>query len=91
MRKQRVQLVWFKRDLRATDHAPLSEAARRGSVLPLYVAETGLWQQPDMAGRHWQFIAESLLKLREALLDLGQPLVIRQGEIISVLTDLQRS
>ena len=91
MRKQRVQIVWFKRDLRATDHAPLGEAARRGSVLPLYVAETGLWQQPDMAGRHWAFIAESLLKLRQALLDLGQPLVIRQGEIIKVLTDLQSS
>jgi deoxyribodipyrimidine photo-lyase len=37
-----VQLVWFKRDLRVFDHAPLAQAARRGPVLPLYIAEPGL-------------------------------------------------
>lgn len=34
-----VQIVWFKRDLRVRDHRPLTTAARRGPVLPLYVAE----------------------------------------------------
>jgi len=41
MDKTHVQLVWFKRDLRVVDHAPLSQAAERGPVLPLYVAEPG--------------------------------------------------
>ncbi|MEN8800473.1 MAG: deoxyribodipyrimidine photo-lyase [Thiogranum sp.] len=87
----RVQLVWFKRDLRIADHAPLNQAAEQGPVLPLYVIEPGLWEQPDAAGRHWAFIAESLLELREALAALGQPLVVRVGEITQVLETLQRS
>ncbi len=53
-----MQLVWFKRDLRVYDHAALAEAARRGPVLPLYIAEPGYWSQPDASGRHWAFIAE---------------------------------
>ena len=42
-----LQVVWFKRDLRVVDHAPLLEAAQRGPVLPLYVVEPELWQQQD--------------------------------------------
>ena len=35
-----VHLVWFKRDLRLSDHKPLLAAARTGlPVLPLYVVE----------------------------------------------------
>ncbi len=83
-----IQLVWFKRDLRVCDHAALSEAARRGPVLPLYIAEPGLWAQPDAAGRHWGFIAESLTELTSDLAALGQPLVVRVGEAIPVLQDL---
>jgi deoxyribodipyrimidine photo-lyase len=90
MARPRIQLVWFKRDLRVADHAPLSQAAERGPVLPLYVVEPGLWEQPDTAARHWAFIAESLQELREALAALGQPLVVRQGEIIQVLQTLQQ-
>jgi len=86
----RVQLVWFKRDLRVVDHTPLSQAAERGVVLPLYVAEPGLWEQPDAAARHWAFIAESLLQLRQALAALGRPLVVRVGEITHVLHRLHQ-
>jgi len=84
----RVQVVWFKRDLRVFDHAALAAAARRGPVLPLYIAEPGLWAQPDAAGRHWAFIAECLRELSGDLAALGQPLVVRQGEAIPVLDGL---
>ncbi len=85
-----LQLVWFKRDLRCSDHAPLSEAARRGPVLPLYVVEPELWQQSDSSGRQWQFIAESLVQLRDELAALGQPLVVRVGAIETVLERAHR-
>ena len=86
-----LQVVWFKRDLRTVDHAPLAAAAARGPVLPLYVAESGLWQQPDRAGRHWAFEVECLMELRAALARLGQPLVVRLGEVTQVLDSLQHS
>ena len=45
----RYGVVWFKRDLRVQDHAPLAEAVARGPVLCLYILEPALWQQPDAA------------------------------------------
>jgi deoxyribodipyrimidine photo-lyase len=76
-----VQLVWFKRDLRAADHAPLAEAAARGPVLPLYLVEPGLWSQPDASGRQWAFVRETVQELQAELARLGQPLVVRVGEL----------
>ncbi len=88
--KDPLQIVWFKRDLRVHDHAPLAEAAAAGPVLPLYVAEPELWAQPEMAGRHWAFITDCLEELRRALAALGQPLVIRTGTVIDALEDARR-
>ena len=61
------QLVWFKRDLRVADHAPLARAMAAGPVLAVYVIEPGYWAEPDTAQRHWAFIAESLIELDRAL------------------------
>ncbi len=65
------QVVWFNRDLRIHDHAPLREAARQESVLPLELVEPGLWAEKDASGNPWAFCAESLLDLREQLAGLG--------------------
>lgn len=87
---QRVQVLWFKRDLRVLDHAPLGEAARRGTVLPLFVLEPSLIQAPDFSSRHYTFIRQSLVHLRTALTRIGQPLVVRVGEVVDVLEALGR-
>jgi len=79
-----MQIVWFKRDLRTEDHAALSAAAKRGPVLPIYIVEPELWQQPDQSARHWAFVEESLRELRDELAILGQALVIRIGDAVEV-------
>lgn len=83
-----MHLVWFKRDLRIADHAPLAEAARHGPVLPLYVIEPDYWSLADSSARQWQFVRDSLQSLRDALAARGQPLLIRQGRILDVLDAL---
>jgi len=83
------QVVWFKRDLRIHDHAPLLAAAARGAVLPLYVVEPKLWTQADSSCRHWQFIQSSLRDLQAALRSLGGALQVERGEIIEVLRQLK--
>ena len=83
-----LQLVWFKRDLRACDHGVLARAAAMGPVLPLFVFEDSLWQQPDMSARQWAFVAESLEELRQTLHGLGQPLIVRRGEVLDVFKAL---
>ncbi len=85
-----IQVVWFKRDLRMRDHAPLSLAAATGPVLPLYVFEPDVWSAPDMSERHRWWVTESVAELRNSLAQLGQPLVVRSGSILSVLEDLRQ-
>ena len=82
---QPIQIVWFKRDLRIQDHLALSQAAAQGAVVPLYVVENEYWRLPDASARQWEFVAESLQELRAELAKIGQPLIIRKGDVISVL------
>lgn len=83
-----ISIVWFKRDLRLTDHAPLAAAARRGPVLPLWIVEPELWAGPEASARQYLFQAESAAELSADLAALGQPLVVRLGEPVAVLREL---
>jgi len=85
-----VHVVWFKRDLRVSDHRPLLDAAARGPVIPLYVYEPSLINQPTSDARHIAFSNECLSELDTELRRLGAPLVYRHGDIVSVLNDLHR-
>ena len=40
-----LNVVWFKRDLRVSDHAALTAALGRGLVLPIYIIEPEHWGQ----------------------------------------------
>ncbi|MFM7401486.1 MAG: deoxyribodipyrimidine photo-lyase, partial [Bacteroidota bacterium] len=54
-------IVWFKRDLRLSDHEPLKEAVRAGApVLLLYCFEPSWMQAPDSDERHWRFVWQSV-------------------------------
>ena len=81
-------VVWFKRDLRVHDHAPLAHAARQGPVLCLYVIETSLWAQPDAALQHYRLVQESLDDLAQDLRRCGAALQVAVGEVPKVLARL---
>jgi deoxyribodipyrimidine photo-lyase len=83
-------VVWYKRDLRVTDHLPLWLAARHGAVCPLYIVEPSLLAQPAAGTRHFLFVRSTLRELRERLQALGQPLVVRVGEAAEVFAALHR-
>ena len=83
-----MEIVWFKRDLRISDHAPLAEAARRGDVLPVYIVEPDLWRAPDASHRHYAFLSDALNELDATLRALGQRLIIRVGDAVQVLQKL---
>lgn len=65
-----LQVVWFKRDLRTSDHQPLQQAAQSGPVIALYVVEPDYWALPDTSLRQWQFTRESLIDLNAQLKQL---------------------
>lgn len=84
-----IDIVWFKRDLRVHDHAPLAAATASGRpVLALYILEPQLWRQPEMAGRHFAFLLESLADLDKTLRARGASLLVKVGEAVAVLHDL---
>lgn len=83
-----INIVWFKRDLRLADHAPLWEAAKRGALLPLYILEPELWKQPDSSRRHWHFIRDGLIDLQQDLRAVGLDLIIRIGSAETVFGNL---
>ena len=81
-----LDVVWFKRDLRVADHAPL--AAARRPVLPLYIIEPEYWRGADASPRQWRFLRGALLDLRAALGAIGLPLVVRSGDAVTLLRRL---
>ncbi len=80
-----VQLVWFKRDLRSTDHAPLLEAWRQGPVLALWPVEPDGWSQSDAAAQHLGFARECAQALDAQLQRVGGRLWCPVGRIEEVL------
>lgn len=86
-----MNVVWFKRDLRLQDHAPLAEAlARQGPILALYIVETSLLRDPHYRGRHWHFIAQSLASMQKALSQHGGKLWVLEGDALTLLAELHR-
>jgi deoxyribodipyrimidine photo-lyase len=61
-----VSVVWFKRDLRLTDHAALERAISIGNpILLIYIHEPSVFQSPHYSPRHERFIWESISDLKE--------------------------
>lgn len=85
----RVQVVWFKRDLRTADHPPLLQAWRAGPVVALWVLEPDGWSQPDASLRQLGFALECADALDGELRALGGRLLRRVGLIESVLGELR--
>ncbi len=88
--KQRVNLVWLKRDLRLTDHAPFAEAERNSlPYISIYVFEPSLITHPDTSARHLSFIYHSLLEMNEQLRPLNRTVCIFHGEMVTILDHLK--
>ncbi len=83
-------LVWFKRDLRLADHAPLAAAAACDSAAGLYIIEPDALQSPEFDPQHLAHALACLAPLCTALAARGLPLLVRVGHAVPVLAQLQR-
>jgi deoxyribodipyrimidine photo-lyase len=82
-------LLWFRRDLRLSDHpallAALDAAGDGGAVVPVFVVDPRLWT-PAGAPRR-QFLRDSLAALQDSM---DGALVLRAGNPATVIPDLVR-
>jgi deoxyribodipyrimidine photo-lyase len=83
-------LVWFKRDLRLRDHAPLAEVLHFESALALVVIEPAWLASPECDPRHVRFLLDCVAGLQRDLAARGLPLIVRTGAMPEVLQELRR-
>ncbi len=70
-----INLVWFKRDLRLADHAPLQAAIHSGRpCLLCYCFEPALLANEHYRRRHWRFISQSIDDINAKLSEYGSEL-----------------
>jgi deoxyribodipyrimidine photo-lyase len=82
LKKETINIVWFKRDLRFTDNEALFHAHQ--SELPLlliYCFEPSVMHYDDSDVRHWRFVFESLQDLQKKLDVIEAKIYIFQSEI----------
>ncbi len=82
-------LVWFRDDLRLTDHAALLAAVDTGRpVLPLFILDEqspGRWAMGG-ASRWW--LHHSLTSLQHDLAQRGSTLILRRGDALAIIKDM---
>jgi deoxyribodipyrimidine photo-lyase len=83
-----LQVVWFKRDLRLRDHAPLRNAAKAGPLCLLYIHEPSMIGASDFSAQHSGFIRECLQDLDKEITDIGGTLHEMIGDAVQSLDQL---
>jgi deoxyribodipyrimidine photo-lyase len=89
--KTEINIVWFKRDLRFTDHEPLFTAQQKSiPILLIYCFEPSLMSNDDSDVRHWRFVYQSLQDMQEKLKGINAQLFIFHNEVINVFTEITK-
>lgn len=90
--RERVNIFWFRRDLRLHDNAGLYHALKSGKpVLPLFIFDKNILDKLSCRDdKRVQFIHHTLLGLGEQLKALGSGILVRYGFPNEIWADLQR-
>jgi deoxyribodipyrimidine photo-lyase len=92
LRKKEINIVWFKRDLRFTDHEPLYNAQQENiPILLIYCFEPTVMAYPDADVRHWRFIYESLQEMQSKLTSVAAKVYYFHNEVEKVFNALSKS
>jgi deoxyribodipyrimidine photo-lyase len=88
--KQKISVVWFKRDLRLRDNPSIEAAIKSGlPIVMLYIVEPSQEDDPHFDIRHWRFIYQSIIDLNEQLSHTNHFIHILKGNAIDVLQGIQ--
>ena len=88
--RESIAVVWLKRDLRWTDHAPINAATYCGLRTIIFFAwDDVLIKGPDFDDRHGRFILQSLKDMRQDA-PTGAEVSDVQAEVVTILAQIQR-
>ncbi|MBP2281822.1 deoxyribodipyrimidine photo-lyase [Flavobacterium sp. CG_23.5] len=89
MNKKAINIVWFKRDLRFTDHEPLFMAQQENiPILLVCFFEPSVMSYDDSDERHWRFVYESLQEMQSKLKSASTEIYYFHNEVQSVFQEL---
>jgi deoxyribodipyrimidine photo-lyase len=84
--KERINILWLKRDLRLHDHGPFEYCSNKSEENPnfktliLYVEEEGYWRSDKASTEQREFVRECLDNLQPKIQKLGNKLIWIQSE-----------
>ncbi len=91
MKKQEINIVWLKRDLRTTNHEPLFVAENLGTpYVILYIFEPDIISYPDTSTRHLRFAYHSILAMNKTLKPFQRKVSVFYCEAITTFHYLQK-
>ncbi len=92
MKKEPVNIVWLKRDLRLQDHEPLFRAEKAGlPYLIVYLFEPSRIKYQDTSTRHLQFVYHSLLAMNKTLQPFLRKVELFYAEAVPVFEYMNRN
>jgi deoxyribodipyrimidine photo-lyase len=90
MSKQRINIVWLKRDLRSQDHLPMHLAEQRHlPYLIIFVFEPSMILYPDTSLRHLQFQYQSIVQLNKTLATYNKEVIVFNTDMFTVFETIQ--
>jgi deoxyribodipyrimidine photo-lyase len=89
--KPRVNIFWFRRDLRLEDNAGLFHALKSGiPVIPLFIFDRDILDElDDRKDRRVEFIYQQILRLRATLASMGIAMEIKHGFPQAIFKEFQ--
>ena len=88
---KRINLYWFRNDLRFLDNAALRLAASKRRVAAMYIYDPKIIKSEDFSSLHLDFINDSLEELSVSFLKSGSHLNIFHNHSIEVFREISKT
>jgi len=89
--KKKINIVWFRRDLRLSDNTALTHALDAGlPVLMIYIFDAAVIDELQIDDPRISFIYKTLSELNTELRKYGSSLLVKKGEPENVWEELIR-
>ncbi len=80
-------IVWLRNDLRLIDNPALYHAAQNGAVIPVFIYDPDAMDRDYGAAQKW-WLHHALASLKDDFKKHGVNFIIKQGDSLSILTDI---
>ena len=90
-KQMKINVFWFRRDLRMEDNTGLSHALNSGlRVLPLFIFDTNITEELPGDDHRISFIYETIASLNRELEKMGSSLSVKKGDPLRIWEKLIR-